>query len=51
MTSNPHPNPLTLTLALAASRHPNRVQAMQSGCDRSGRQFDMLVAALFRVMG
>ena len=27
------------------------VQAMQSGCDRSGRQFDMVVAALFRVLG
>ena len=27
------------------------VQATQSGCDRSGRQFDMVVAALFRVLG
>ena len=30
--------------------HP-LVQATQSGCDRSGRQFDMVVAALFRVLG
>lgn len=50
--SSPQPQPRRESFSAKARTFAERlVAATQSGCDRSGRQFDMVVAALFRVHG